>query len=1019
MNTYSVHEYVCNPLSAASSVQYHGREFRKSRPSGGSKMVKNKRIAAALTPRSISSHLPVRRTALSLAIAASLPGAALAQNATDDSIEEVVVTGVRSSILNSIDAKRNNDVVSEVVDASDLGQLPDVSIADALGRLPGVTTVRDSGQGSQLNIRGMNGDFVQTTLNGREQASTSGYTAGSRWIAFDQYPSELINQAAVYKSPKASLIEGGVAGTVELKTANPLMQTEDHTITSNLRYSYNDGADNVNADDTGARISASYMGKFADDTLGVALGFAYLDQPNNAEEAITSGAANGYRTNGLDANGDGIEDPLSDQFLIRGASGTDERLGILGSVVWEPTDSLSFQVDYFRSDFESEDEKQGFVVEGLHRDASTYSFTNGVVQDGVVTGGSVTLTGNTGPWIEVRNEDQSTESLTESLGLRGEWLINDRSTLMFDVATSSGEKTRRDRIATMHAYEFGTATLGDGTVVDTWQELPDQSFTFQNNQGDAPSMTFNTDYTDLSVMRLGDWEQFPHEYTDDLDSIKLDFRYDMDGVISYVQVGGRYSDRTFGDDRATFRWGRREGQWRRVEGGAIVDDFCENNPSGVECMPMPLDGFVEVESFGGSLGGFPDYLVVDLDAIANNVFGAGNYDANKDWNHNWTLIESGEVREKVDAYYVEAGLDFEMFGIPVLGNFGVRHVRTDTKSIGIQLVGDIDGDGIPDGIPITDDLGVTNSDYQPVNYGPEYSDTLPSLNLNFQLTDNDQIRFAAAKVMGRPPVFQLRGGAGSWVDTADDGVSPRYNVWSKGNPNLDPFRANQIDLSYEHYFDDGGAFIAAVFWKDVETLIENLTYFEDDFGGDFTWADIGLEAPPGFVEGQYQTAQNNDNGGYIRGVELAYTTTFDNLPGLLSGLGINANYAYTESETTINGGGNFPDQQLPLPGLSENVWSATVFWDVDRFSTFLNARYRDEYVFQGTSPGGASLQWADEYLVMDWQASYFFDNGISLVAQVNNLTDEVNSTFFTSPWAVGEAKRFGRQFYFGINYKSN
>lgn len=135
----------------------------------------------------------------------------------DENVEVIEVRGISRSIIASIDKKRFSDTVSEIVDAGDLAALPDVSIADSLSRLPGITAVRASGQSSQLNIRGMNGDFIQTTLNGREQASTSGYTAGSRWISFDQYPSELINQAAVYKSPKASLVEGGVAGTVELK----------------------------------------------------------------------------------------------------------------------------------------------------------------------------------------------------------------------------------------------------------------------------------------------------------------------------------------------------------------------------------------------------------------------------------------------------------------------------------------------------------------------------------------------------------------------------------------------------------------------------------------------------------------------------------------------------------------------------------------------------------------------------------------------------------------------------------
>ena len=174
--------------------------------------------------------------------------------------------------------KRAGDTIVEVVDAGDLSSLPDASIADSLGRLPGVTTVRNSGQSSQLNIRGMNGDFIQTTLNGREQASTSAETESSRWMAFDQYPAELINQAAVYKSPKASLIEGGVAATVELKTANPLEAEKSHNVNLSARLSYNDRAEDVGGDANGNRFTASYMGKFLDDTLGLSVGYSHLEQ---------------------------------------------------------------------------------------------------------------------------------------------------------------------------------------------------------------------------------------------------------------------------------------------------------------------------------------------------------------------------------------------------------------------------------------------------------------------------------------------------------------------------------------------------------------------------------------------------------------------------------------------------------------------------------------------------------------------------------------------------------------------
>lgn len=132
---------------------------------------------------------------------------------TREEVEVIEVKGFSSSLIKSLNDKRFADTVVESISADDLGALPDVSMADALTRLPGISAVRTGGQASEINIRGMAGGFVFSTLNGREQVSTS----GKRNIEFDQYPSELISSAAVYKSPKVSLIEGGVAGTVELK----------------------------------------------------------------------------------------------------------------------------------------------------------------------------------------------------------------------------------------------------------------------------------------------------------------------------------------------------------------------------------------------------------------------------------------------------------------------------------------------------------------------------------------------------------------------------------------------------------------------------------------------------------------------------------------------------------------------------------------------------------------------------------------------------------------------------------
>ena len=932
--------------------------------------------------------LNARRTAVSLAVAATLPYAALAQD--NEVIEEIVTVGLRSSILNGVDAKRNADTVADVIDAGPLGALPDQSIADALGRAPGVTTIRDSGQSSQLNIRGMNGDFIQTTLNGREQASTAGFSEATRWMAFDQYPAELITQAAVYKSPKASQIEGGVAGTVELKTADPLQASQPHTLAINARLSYNDAADGYGGDESGARISGSYSGKFLEDKLGFAVGYSFLDQPN-AFVFSRAGADNqlGYGTRTID----GVEAEIPRAFQWQAGRGSDERDGMLATIVYEPTDRIRAQVDYFRSEFDRGDERQGITVGGIDEDEANSIITGATVTNGLVTGATISagdpnLTNQSHPWFEARTEDQTTSATSDTIGLNLEFALTDTSTLSFDVMRSEGTKTREDRIASLHPYEFA----GDGS----FQEDSDASFTYQlNGDGIATGMFNGFDFTDPDQIRLSRYERYPHEYTDDIEAFKVDFKQDVEwGPVSSFEVGVRVSDRTFGAERGTFLYGSRSGQG---------SGWCEDDTSALgACAPQSIAGFVETQS----LDGVPDHFVItDLNGLSASIFGAGNDGGVKLFSRDWTFIESNDINEETEAVYLMANLDFELGDVPVRGNVGVRYVRTDVKTIGLQNV------GAGNGTPITDGVGVTQDNLAQVSYGPEYTDTLPSLNLAFEFTDNDVLRFAAAKVMGRPPVGQMKGGAGSWNGADVPGQGIEYNVWTNGTPYLDPFRADQVDLSYEHYFDDGGAVTAAVFFKDIESLVEGPTQFTD-----LDPDDIGIIVPPGQFLNIFQTYLNNDNGGYIRGVELAGTKTFDRLPGAWAGLGATASYSYTESETKVSGG-SFFDRDLPLPGLSENVWSATLFYDLEQFSAHVNIRYRDEFVQNLAIPGANSPVLAQAYTTVDAQMSYAFDNGFSVVFSANNLTDEENVIEYGVDNAFGEFKQFGRQFYFGMNYQ--
>jgi len=918
-----------------------------------------------------------------------------AKDATSGVLEEVIVTAsISTSILDSISTKRNADTIIDVVDAGALGVLPDKSIAEALGRLPGVTTIRDSGQSSQLNIRGMNGDFIQTTLNGREQVSTAGFSEATRWSSFDQYPAELINQAAVYKSPKASQIEGGVAGTVELKTADPLRAPNPHNVVVGARLSYNDAASEYGGDEYGGRFTFSYQGKFADDRLGVAVGYSYLEQPN-AFIFNRAGADSqlGYGTRNID----GTDASIPRAFQWQAGNGTDERTGYVAALVFRPNDSFTASFDYFRSEFDRGDQRQGITVGGIDEDEANTIVSGGMLSNGLLTSGTVSavdpnLNNQSHPWFEARTEDQTTSAESETFGVNLEWYITDTSLISFDYTSGTGTKTREDRIASMHAYDFS-----DGA----FQEAPGQSLTYQLNGRNFANASFSgLDFTDLNTMRLSRYERYPHLYEDEIESYRVDFMQDVEwGFISSFEAGIRVSDRTFGADRGTFLYGSRSGQGT---------GWCEDNTSSLACMPQSVDGFVSVQS----LPGVPDHFVItDLNGLGDTIFGPGGSPGIKLHSRDWTFIESNDIQEDTEAYYLMVNLDFELGGIPVSGNIGVRHVESDVKTIGLQNV------GAGNGTPITDGVGVTQDNLDYVNYGPEYSDTLPSLNLSFDITDNDIVRFAAAKVMGRPPVGQMKGGAGSWNGaTITDPNDPNfglteYNVWTNGTPYLDPFRANQFDLSYEHYFEDGGAVTAAVFWKDIESLVEGPTQFTGDDIPD----DLGIIVPEGQFLNIYQTYLNNDKGGYIRGIELAGTKTFTSLPGIWSGLGATASYSYTQSETEV-GGGVFYNNNLPLPGLSENVVSATLFWDIDNFSAHVNMRWRDEFVQNLPIPGAGSPTLAQPYTTVDAQISYAFDNGLMLVVSGDNLTDEPNIIEYGVHGTLGEYKQFGRQFYVGFNW---
>ncbi|WP_462181308.1 TonB-dependent receptor [Pseudoalteromonas gelatinilytica] len=929
----------------------------------------------------------------------------------DPELEVIEVRGFSRSLIQSLNQKRFSDTVSEQLSADDLGALPDVSMADALTRLPGISAVRTGGQAAEINIRGLSGGFVFSTLNGREQVSTS----GSRSIEFDQYPSELISSAAVYKSPKASLIEGGVAGTVELQTASPLDNDQQHKFTANVRGMYNDRASEVfDATEYGDRISFSYQGKFLDDTLGVALGYARLFQPSVATQFIGFAYNGNKDVDGLANDTDGPADNPANEYISEGfelqhLGGEETRNGYLTSIEWAPTDNFKLKGDAFLSRFDSESFARGFRVK-FGGPSAVYA--NPVLDGNAVIGGAINRTSNSFTRVEIVNDDNQDFDEVDSYGINADWQITERLNVNADVSLSRAKSNFRNGLLWALVAEGATV---ENPVFDT-----NVSLNYQLNGLNLPDVGFNQAdaFSDIDRVMVSKYGIYPYENEDEVKAFRLDFKYELENNwFSSIEFGARYSDREYSNNRSVFEYGN---------DGA----FSSTQP------PLRLtDDMTTVVDWQGEFSYFPSYLAIDLDKALNAWFPNGIPQPVQTWgnadgvvdldgdgepdaqgyttNYSWTMLQSGSVYEEVVSAYLMLNIDTEIGKLPVTGNIGIRRVDTDQSATVLENVG---GDPQLGAQYIVDDNGIVNDLYAPSVLGIKYTDYLPSLNLNFKVSDATQIRFAAAKVMARAPINRLAGDASASVN--NDG---EINGSSTNNPFLKPFYADQYDISYEQYFEDtDGALVVAAFYKNIDSFIDTVAIENFDFKGN------GFNVPEYIVDpvsgeqiettnGVYTTAVNNAKGGYIRGIELAYTQVFSFFPSPFEGLGINASYSYTESEvqSITDLGGDSVSQDLP--GLSNNVFNGTLFYSYENFETRLNVRYRDDFVSEQVAVNEQVVNF-DAETVIDFQTSYQFTDSFGMLLQVNNLTDEPTQSYFGTTSKTGTTQFFGRQFYLGFTY---
>ncbi len=878
---------------------------------------------------------------------------------TDGDTTTVVVTGIKRGIQDAITAKKKSSQIVEAVSAEDIGKLPDASIAESIARLPGIAAQRTNGRASTLSIRGLGPDYTLTTLNGREQVSTN----DNRSVEFDQYPSELISQVLVYKTPNAGMVAQGLAGTADLQTVRPLAFGKK-AFAINVRGEKNsENAAIGGMKNTGTRYSAMYIDQFFNKTLGVALGYAHTDSPYQTVKKESWGFPSCSACLPADQNlliTGGEKDAVNSSNLTRD--------GYMAVVEFKPSDQLHVTVDGYHSDF---NELQRIarleypLAWGANNLQPGYTTGNGFVQSGTFTNVKTV----------VENYINQRKAKLDSIGVNATYDLSDQWSLLADLSES--RVVRDDNLIESTG---GTGASGSGAT---------DTIKFSQNPDGTTNLNGVLDYSDFNKVFLTDpggwggpianragYVKVPH-ITDEIKAVKL--------AATRKLGGGIFSNISFGYDHTT-----------HTKSKIGVEGYLGLKSGPTAVVPTAYRTGVTDASFLGSTSGMISY-----DALG--LYQSGFFNFVED-NTTASLQKTWSVTEKIDYLYAKADISTTFLGKPLTGNVGVMQESVDQAATSRYTVGD--------------------GTFSTVTDGANYSDLLPSLSLNWQAGDDLTVRFGAGTTVARPRMDDMAAGTGYSVATNTSTPTqfngkPVYWTGGGGNPKLKPWKANNVDLSVEKYFGRKGYVSAAVFYKQLTTFIFNDTTLHD-YTGVALPAYCTTTTCSNANSNRIGTSSqmNNGKGGHIQGIELSASLPGEMLTPWLDGFGLIVSGAFNESSINPKG------TKIDVPGLSKKVVNTTVYYEKHGFSARLSNRYRGDFL--GEVPNYTNTletNWVHSESVLDAQLGYSFQDGplkgISLSLSAQNLTNEP----FTLYQGKGlrdhtiRTEKYGSTYLFGVNYR--
>ncbi len=903
-----------------------------------------------------------------LAMATAAPTALAQEEQTEDDVARlstVQVTGFRSSLAEALDVKREASGVVDAIVAEDIAAFPDLNLAESIQRIPGISINRVAGEGRQITVRGLGSTFTRVRINGMEALSTtggadsSGGTNRSRGFDFNTFASDLFNEIVVTKTTSASMDEGSLGATVDLRTARPLDYDAGLTAAGSAQFGYNDLSE---------EFSPRYAGLLSwtndAENFGVLVSAAYSDRTILEEgfSTVRWQDANFRSVNGVacpagpdcasvDTNSLNYHPRIPRYGRL---TNDQQRLGLTGSVQFRPTDRTTVSLDALYSNFEATRVENYMEVffRSQEGQIDVNSFTLNNAQN-IVDSGNFNISPNANGTHPIRSEGRYDE------------LETDFTQFTLEVDHEFSNRLRGNFVAGTVQSDFDNP-IQTTIFFDAVGDVNGYVYDFRGNEN-TPVIDFGSlDITDPSQFAFTEFRDRPNSVSNSFTNFAGTLEYDFNDA---VVLSGGVSLKQFEFDTTEAR--------RESTNGSLVCGLpgvtC---PAGATGLPITADLYSILSGFGTNLGmpGSNDtsWIVPNVSAAADLINAYGIPGAVRDGN-------TRGVEEEDLGVFVQADFEYMLGDVPVRGDVGVRYVETTVESTGIVS-----------GTAVT----VERS----------YEDTLPSLNLNFELREDLVLRTSVAKVMARPSLGNLTPGG-----SLDSFNGPPFS-YSAGNPGLDPFRATTYDVSLEWYFDDEALVSFAYFYKDVDN------FFNSTISNAVPYSQTGLPAslPPASSplfnliqaggDPTVEVRQTSNGGpGSISGFEIGYQQPFTFLPGFWSNFGFQGNFTHVESDDII--------------GFSPNAYNATLYYEDDRFSARLSAAQRDAYITRRASSNGRGERGVDSSFNLDFASSFQLNDQIDLTFEAINLTDEFEQQIFDAADLVNVYHHTGTEFLFGARFK--